>query len=82
MGRVSKGFMFLLTKRGDETFDARPLSLLAIYTAADIRDESLNSAIGSALMKGFSPRVSRLRRDPHESGPTCWLHAPTFCLGT
>jgi protein-L-isoaspartate(D-aspartate) O-methyltransferase len=82
MGPLSKGFMFLLTRRGDESFNARPLSLVAIYTATDIRDESLNSTIGSALMKGLPPRVSRLRRDPHESGPTCWLHTPTFCLGT
>ena len=81
MGPISKGFAFLITKNGAEVFDAAPLNLLAIYTASGLRDESLNSAIGAALMKGPFPRVKRLRRDSHESGPACWLHGPTVCLG-
>jgi len=24
--------------------------------------------------------VQRLRRDPHDPGPECWLHGPAFCL--
>jgi protein-L-isoaspartate(D-aspartate) O-methyltransferase len=81
MGPIGKGFMFLVTRRADQSFDARPLSLVAIYTASDIRDDSLNPMVGAALMKGFFPRVSRLRRDRHEPGPECWLHGPTCCLG-
>lgn len=39
-----------------------------------LRDETLNSAIGGALMKGPFAPVKRLRRDSHEPGPACWLH--------
>jgi protein-L-isoaspartate(D-aspartate) O-methyltransferase len=81
MGPISKGFVFLITKNEAEVMDARPLNLLAIYTAIGLRDEALNSAIGAALMKGPFPPVKRLRRDSHEPGPACWLHGPTFCLG-
>jgi len=76
-----KGFMFVITKNGAEAFDARPLNLLAIFTAIGLRDDALNSAIGAALMKGPLAPVNRLRRDSHEPGPACWLHGPTFCLG-
>ena len=82
MERISKGFMFVITKNGAEAFDARPLNLLAIFTAIGLRDDdAFNSAIGAALMKGPLAPVNRLRRDSHEPGPACWLHGPTFCLG-
>jgi protein-L-isoaspartate(D-aspartate) O-methyltransferase len=79
MGPISKGMVFLITRRA-ELFDARPLNLVAIYTATRLRDEALNSAIGMALMKGPFAPVQRLRRDSHEPGPACWLHGPRFCL--
>jgi protein-L-isoaspartate(D-aspartate) O-methyltransferase len=82
MGPISKGFMFLITRAAEEQFDVRPLNLLAIYTAIDVRDDALNPVIGAALMKGPFAPVKRLRRDSHQPGPSCWLHGPTFCLET
>jgi protein-L-isoaspartate(D-aspartate) O-methyltransferase len=80
MGRIGKGFFFVVTRCGDDTFDAWPLGLTAIYTAVGIRDDSLDSLIGAAMMKAWFPRVARLRRDRHEPGPACWLHGSTYCL--
>jgi protein-L-isoaspartate(D-aspartate) O-methyltransferase len=80
MGPVSKGFMFLITKRADDRFDAQPLSLTVIYTAVGVRDDSLNPIIGAAMMTGMRPRVTRLRRDPHTQESACWLHGPRFCF--
>ncbi len=40
----------------------------------------LEPALGQA-MHGFDfMGVRRLRRDPHEKEPACWLHGPDFCL--
>jgi protein-L-isoaspartate(D-aspartate) O-methyltransferase len=79
MGTVGKGLTILVT-RSAEGLEARPLGLVAIYSAVDIRDEQLNQRIGQALMRGVSPRLKRLRRDPHEPGPSCWMHGPTSCF--
>ncbi len=81
MGGIGKGVFFVITKRDEQTFDARPLSFVAIYSAVGIRDDSLNPAIGAAFMKGMPARVTRLRRDPHDAGPQCWLNGTAFCLG-
>ena len=80
MGAVGKGWTFVLTKKADGSFEAHPGNLVAIYSAAGIRDETLNPAIGAALTIGPFPMVRRLRRDPHSAASSCWLHGPTFCL--
>lgn len=79
MGNVGKGLTILVT-RSSEAWEARPIGLVAIYSAVDIRDEQLNQRIGQALMRGVSPRLKRLRRDPHEPSPSCWIHGPTSCF--
>lgn len=80
MGHLGKGFVFRVTKDGSDAFAARPLSPTMIYSAVGLRDEALNPLIGAAMTKGFVPRVTRLRRDPHDATAACWVHAPTFCL--
>ena len=82
MGSLGKGMMMLLTKEEGGTFAVRPLNFIAIYSAIGVRDESLNAAIGAALMRGPSASARRLRRDAHEPADSCWLHGPTFCLDT
>lgn len=79
MGGVGKGPMLLLTKR-DTDFEARLVTIVAIYSAVGIRDAALNDRIGRALMKGRFPRLNRLRRDAHDELPDCWLHGTGFCL--
>jgi protein-L-isoaspartate(D-aspartate) O-methyltransferase len=80
MGTIGKGLMVAATKTSDVSFDARMLSMVAIYSAIGLRDEALNEAIGKALMRGPFVPLKRLRRDPHEPSPACWLHGPTMCL--
>lgn len=80
MGTIGKGLMVAATKTSDGSFDARMLSIVVIYSAVGLRDEGLNEAIGKALMHGPFVALKRLRRDPHEQSPSCWVHGPTVCL--
>lgn len=80
MGTIGKGFMAMLTPRADGDFDARLLSPVAIYSGVGLRDDALNAELGKSLMRNPFPRIAKLRRDPHEAGPQCWLHAPRSCL--
>jgi protein-L-isoaspartate(D-aspartate) O-methyltransferase len=81
MGPIGKGFVFLI-QRNDEAFAARLTGFVAVYSAIGIRDESLNAQLGKAMMAGPQKAlaVTRLRRDPHEPGVSCWFHGPAFCL--
>jgi protein-L-isoaspartate(D-aspartate) O-methyltransferase len=82
MGPIGKGPMLLLAKRLDGEFDVRPLTLVAIYSAIGLRDESLNAVVGTALRKTPFGMAALLTRLPHEVGPSCWVHGPTFCFTT
>jgi protein-L-isoaspartate(D-aspartate) O-methyltransferase len=81
MGPIGKGTVVLLTRQGDTaSFDARAVTFVAIYSAQNLRNESLNEAIGCALQANPFPRLKRLRRDVHEAVAECWLHGDAFCL--
>jgi protein-L-isoaspartate(D-aspartate) O-methyltransferase len=81
MGPIGKGFMLALTKAPDRSFDVRMVTMVAIYSAIGLRDPEINAALGKALMRGLMlPPGLRLRREPHESDASCWLHAPTWCF--
>ena len=81
LGPLGKGFMTIVTKSADGSFAARPLSMVMIYSAIGLRDETLNAQIGQAFRRSpMPPGFTRLRRDRHDTGPGCWLHATSFCL--
>jgi protein-L-isoaspartate(D-aspartate) O-methyltransferase len=80
LGPLGKGFMTMVTKSADGSFAARPLSLVMIYSAIGLRDETINAQLGQAFMRSPFPNFTRLRRDRHDPGPGCWLHATSFCL--
>lgn len=81
MKQIGKGLLLLVTRTPDaSTFGARLLTFVAIYSAIGLRDEAINARIGQALARNPFPRMQMLRRDEHESSPTCWLHCDTFCL--
>jgi protein-L-isoaspartate(D-aspartate) O-methyltransferase len=83
MGRISKGPMLLLTKGDEQNFGVRRIvPLVSVYSALDLRDESLNEALGNAFMRAPFAIPKRLRRDAHDPGPTCWLHAAQFCFAS
>jgi protein-L-isoaspartate(D-aspartate) O-methyltransferase len=76
---LGKGMTALITRENAADYRARFLSMVAIYSLQDARDERLAAALGKALMTGAFTKVTRLRRDPHQSSDTCCLHGPN-CL--
>ena len=80
---IGKGlFLAIARTGGTNSFTARPVTFLAIYSAISLRDEAINTEIGQALMKHPFPPIKSLRRDAHEKGASCWLHGDGFCFGT
>lgn len=79
MGPIGKGVMTLVTRNG-EVWPARVVTMTAIYSALDLRNDTMNVRIREAFMKGLMPAFARMRRDAHEPSPACWLHGDTFCF--
>jgi protein-L-isoaspartate(D-aspartate) O-methyltransferase len=79
---LGKGVVVLVTKDADSSFSARIVALVAVYSAVGVRDSAMDERIGKALMTGPAhwQAVKRLRRDPHEPEPPCWLHRDACCL--
>jgi protein-L-isoaspartate(D-aspartate) O-methyltransferase len=75
---LSKGVILTATRHGPEWI-ARVGSMVMIYALVGARDEATNARLGQALIGGTWASVVRLRRDPHEPGPQCWLHGKN-CL--
>jgi len=83
MTTIGKGPMVLLTRTDDPSnLSARIVGFVAIYSALGIRDDAINTTLGQTLAKNPFGPVKRLRRDTHEAGATCWVHAPGCCLST
>jgi len=76
---LGKGAVVLIARNGD-AWSARLLSMVAIYSLVGLRDADRESALGQAFRSSPMPLFTRLRRDPHDAGPACWLHGPTSCL--
>jgi protein-L-isoaspartate(D-aspartate) O-methyltransferase len=76
---IGKGVVVRLTK-SDGAVTAGLVGLTAIFSAVDLRDESLAPIIGRALQTNPMPRLKAFRRDQHDETPECWLHTPRFCL--
>jgi protein-L-isoaspartate(D-aspartate) O-methyltransferase len=81
---IGKGLVLLLTRQEAGDFSARVLTVVAIYSALGVRDADMNDRLGKAMMGGPMKwqALKRLRRDPHQAGPNCWLHGPHFCFST
>ena len=78
---IGKGLMVLLTKRADPSaLDARVVTFVAIYSALGVRSDTANAALAAAMRANPFPPLKRARRDPHDPGPSCWLHADSCCL--
>lgn len=82
-GTLGKGIVTLLTKdQVGAGFDVRVVTFISIYSGVGLRDERLNAQLGKALAGRSLQTVTRLRRDPHEIGASCRLHAPNCCFGS
>lgn len=76
---ISKGII-LSARRAGDTWSASLGSMVAIYSLVGLRTDASNAKLGQALMTGKWTTVTRLRRDPHEPEPACFLHSETNCL--
>ena len=72
----------LKVMRTVEDFGAVFLSDVAIFPCTGARDTAIGKLLAEAFRRGARDSVQSLRREPHESGPTCWLHSEQFCLST
>jgi protein-L-isoaspartate(D-aspartate) O-methyltransferase len=63
-------------------YEARFVTMVAIYPCAGARDPEMNRTLMQAFMKGGFEKVRSLHRDAHEASPTCWLHGTGWCLRT
>jgi protein-L-isoaspartate(D-aspartate) O-methyltransferase len=79
---IGKGVVVVITKQSATDFTARIVTVVAVYSAVGLRDESLNERLGKAMMGGPMKwaSVKRLRRDEHAESSECWVHARGFCL--
>jgi protein-L-isoaspartate(D-aspartate) O-methyltransferase len=78
---IGKGMVLHATRTGSD-WTARFSMPVMIYSLIGARSDEAQAALGTALMAGTFQQVKRLRRDPHEPGPACWLHGATNCLAT
>ena len=83
MGPIGKGPLVLMTHGADPSvFNVRMLTFVAIYSGIGLRDAAVETALGKALTLNPFPPLKSYRRDVHEPGPSCWLHAEGGCLST
>jgi protein-L-isoaspartate(D-aspartate) O-methyltransferase len=61
-------------------FTASFISGVGIFSCVGGRDADLNQRLKEAFKRDDWKSVQSLRREPHEPGDTCWLHAENFCL--
>jgi len=81
MMTIGKGPLVLVSRTGSpDRFAARFIGFVAIYSALGLRDDAINPLVGQALARSPFAPVRSLRRDAHEPGSSCWMHAPGFCL--
>jgi protein-L-isoaspartate(D-aspartate) O-methyltransferase len=80
MANLGKGVLVQLTKGAvGESFAARILTFVAIYSALGLRDDVINAELASALSRMPYPPLQRLRFDDHEATTTCWCHTARGC---
>lgn len=77
---IGKGFMMLVHRESESVFAAKPIGIVAIYSAIGLRDDALNATLGEAMRKAPWPTAKRLRRDPHDPAASCWLHGQGWCF--
>jgi protein-L-isoaspartate(D-aspartate) O-methyltransferase len=81
MGPIGKGPLILMSRGPDPaTFSVRMLTFVAIYSGIGLRNAGIEAALGKALARNPFPPLKSYRRDPHEPGPTCWLHSDHGCF--
>jgi len=76
---IGQGVMFKIVRTGT-AYAMELVSPLTIYSAASLRDASLERQILEGLKSGGLLRLKSVRRDSHEAGDTCVVHTEQVCL--
>jgi protein-L-isoaspartate(D-aspartate) O-methyltransferase len=76
-----KGCMLLIKREGD-SYAARCIGFVMIYSCTSLRDTELNGLLMKQIGSGKIFSVQSLRRDQHEADDTCLVHAQESCLSS
>jgi protein-L-isoaspartate O-methyltransferase len=79
MPGIGAGSMLLVT-RGEAEYSAKFTASVGIFHCEGARSAEEEVLLAKAFAGGDQQSVHRLRRDAHDLGPNCWLHASDFCL--
>ncbi len=66
----------------EQGYAAGFISTISIYPCIGARESHAERLLGEAFARGGWAAVRSLRRDPHQSEASCWLHGDGFCLST
>jgi protein-L-isoaspartate(D-aspartate) O-methyltransferase len=76
---LGQGIMTKISRRGD-SYSAEMVSPVAIFSGGKLRDPALEPEMAKALRSGGLLKLKSVRRDAHEPGETCVIHATGVCL--
>jgi hypothetical protein len=76
---LGQGIMTKIVRNGSG-YSAEMVSPVAIFSGGNLRDPVLEPLMAKALRSGGLLKLKSVRRDAHEAGETCVLHAPEVCL--
>jgi protein-L-isoaspartate(D-aspartate) O-methyltransferase len=77
---ITRGVVFLIERRADESYAARCISPTMIYPCAGARDPEATAALARALAAGGQDRVKALHRTGTVEEARCWLRGQSWCL--
>jgi len=76
------GAMAYLTRKSEQTFEARLMFGVQFIGFTGAQDPQLSSQLSKALNSDHGAGVKSLRCDPHERDETCWLHGVGWCFSS
>lgn len=77
--KIGQGLMMKIVRSGD-SYSTHVVSTLAIYSGGSLRDAALELQLKKSLTTGGLLKLKSVRRDAHEPGENCVVHAPGVCL--
>jgi protein-L-isoaspartate(D-aspartate) O-methyltransferase len=76
---LGKGVVAKVTREG-ESFAARVIGFVMIYSCSGARDSQLEPALGKAMGTGALMKMTCVRSEPHAQEESCLVHGPEVCL--
>lgn len=77
--KIGQGVMMKIIRSGD-SYTTEVLTPLAIYSGGTLRDPSLELQLRKGFATGGLLKLKSVRRDSHEPGDDCVVHARDVCL--